>query len=293
MRLAWLAALALPAVGVAGGPAPVAGISAPASELRSSLVAIPAGTFQMGSPEGSTRMSMSALMGGAGSGVAARSDEFPAHSVTISAFEMCSTELTQRQLAAITGEACVKDCDLPVIGIAWDVAAGHLNALTSAENARGGRQRSLCYEGEGKAMALVPGCTGYRLPTEAEWEYAARAGTSTIWPHGDDPSMLKKHAWYGDNAKNKPHPVGQKKPNPWGLYDMFGNAGEWVADWYGPYDASPSVDPIGPASGEYGVLRGGAFVSPARWSRAAVRARWGRIGTGIRTSGVRCARSAT
>jgi formylglycine-generating enzyme required for sulfatase activity len=107
------------------------------------------------------------------------------------------------------------------------------------------------------------GCECYRLPTEAEWEYAARAGTTTEYSFGDDSSLLENYAWYSDNKKGSyAHIVGKKKPNPWGLYDMHGNIWEWVQDSHDCLftDSSPSC-----------VLRGGSWVNPAELCRAAVR----------------------
>ena len=137
------------------------------------------------------------------------------------------------------------------------------------------------------------GATGYRLPTEAEWEYACRAGTQTRWSFGNDHRQLGEYAWYGENSDNEPQPVGRKKPNPWGLYDMHGNVCEWCWDWYGPYPQTPArsamPDPVGPAKpaivavfdqqgsvvkGTARLLRGGSFDGRARFLRSASRLRF-------------------
>ena len=113
------------------------------------------------------------------------------------------------------------------------------------------------------------------MPTEAEWEYACRAGTTTRWSFGDSEDQLRRYAWYGANAWNAgekyAHKVGTKQPNGWGLYDMYGNVWEWVQDRYGSYTSGSQVDPTGPASGSNRVRRGGGFGGTARSVRSALR----------------------
>ena len=113
--------------------------------------------------------------------------------------------------------------------------------------------------------------TGYRLPTEAEWEYACQAGSKGAYCFGDDRSELKKYAWYYENSGGTTHPVGAKKANAWGLYDMHGNVWEWCWDWYGKYPTSPQKNPSGPPAGSYRVLRGGSWSIPAGYCRSAYR----------------------
>jgi len=111
----------------------------------------------------------------------------------------------------------------------------------------------------------------YRLPTEAEWEYACRAGSRQAYSFGPDARELSKYGWYVDNSGGKTHPVGQKKPNSWGLFDMHGNAREWCQDWYGNYTSGMAVDPAGPPRGSIRVIRGGSWDSPAKDLRCAER----------------------
>ena len=107
----------------------------------------------------------------------------------------------------------------------------------------------------------IVGGNGYRLPNESEWEYACRAGSATIYPFGDDKGELGEHAWYSGNADAKSHPVGRKRPNAWGFYDMLGNVWEWCADWYDGnyYRSSPPEDPQGPTRASQRVVRGGGW----------------------------------
>ncbi|GEM_PF-1126206 len=170
-------------------------------------------------------------------------DESPQHWVSLSAFELGQTEVTNAQYRKFKPDHPDND-DKPVAKVNWNDA------------------QAFCEH------------YGYRLPTEAEWEYAARAGSTGRWPFGEDESRLNDYAWYSRNSDNKTHPVGQKQANPWGLYDMAGNVWEWVADWYGPYRADPQTDPTGPTTGDGRVLRGGAFDFVPRLLRSAFRIRY-------------------
>jgi len=136
------------------------------------------------------------------------------------------------------------DPNRPVETVSWDDATAYCAALTERERLAG---------------RIAANCV-YRLPTEAEWEYACRGWTSTRFSYGDDPGYtnLTNYAWYYDNSEGQTHPVGEKLPNPWGLYDMHGNVWEWCQDWWA--DRLPGgivVDPQGPAAGSYRVIRGG------------------------------------
>ena len=128
--------------------------------------------------------------------------------------------------------------DLPVESVSWLDAVKFCNKLSERE------KRTPFYRIDGTEVTLAGG-NGYRLPTEAEWEYACRAKSTTLYPFGDDASKLGEHAWYAGNSESKTHPVGQKLPNAWGLYDMLGNVWEWCADGYDEkyYASSPSADP--------------------------------------------------
>ena len=229
------------------------------------VVWIEPGVFQMGAPEseinetidwcvdlGESRSTCVELFGAEG----------PLHEVEISqGFYLGKYEITQGQWEAVmgttpwAGEDYVQEhSSHPAVYISWyDVQAfiGRLNAAA--------------------------GDSLYRLPSEAEWEYACRAGTTTRWSLGDDVSQLTDYAWYWGNAwhvgERYAHAVGLKRPNAWGLYDMHGNVYEWVQDWYGRdyYNSSPRVDPPGPDIGSARVLRSGDFYVSAQAVRSAVR----------------------
>ena len=172
--------------------------------------------------------------------------------------------------------------------MSWVDTVAYLNRLTELESevrvAKGESALSACYEGSGSEVRWVSGCSGYRLPTEAEWEYAARAGTTTSWSFGEDPAVAGDYAWYSDNSGNKVHAVGDKE-NPWGLSDMHGNVWEWVWDAYDSYKSGKVVNSVGTSR----ALRGGSFYySP--WDLRSARRYWYSPGYRGRSGGFRCAR---
>jgi formylglycine-generating enzyme required for sulfatase activity len=212
------------------------------------FVLIPEGSFQMGS--GITPEELVQRFGGKAESF---NNEYPLHKVTISKpFYLQTTEVTQGQWQTVMGNnpsffnQCGKDC--PVEKVSWNDAQEFIAKLNQIEKTK-----------------------KYRLPTEAEWEYACRAGSTSIFYFGDDGGELGKYAWYEGNSLWKTHPVGRLKPNAWGLYDMYGNVYEWCQDWKDVYPAEPVTDPKGPSSGEHRVLRGGSYVDKARTSRSALR----------------------
>lgn len=212
------------------------------------MVIIPGGWFEMGSNEAN--------------------DETPAHRVWISSFRMDKFEVTQDQFKKyqISDPSHFKNPKHPLEQINWTDAAMYCNERSLAENLQP------CYNEE--TWKCNFDANGYRLPTEAEWEYACRAGTNTKYSFGNDNRKLKTYAWFADNSYGKTHPVGQKRPNPWGLYDMHGNVLEWCNDWYSEdyYEQSPERNPKGPTYGKERVLRGGAWKSSANTARSSYRA---------------------
>ncbi len=196
---------------------------------------IPPGEFLMGSPKSEL----------------GRDDDETQHLVKITkAFYLGAHEVTQEQYERVMGDnpSRSKDAAKPVEMVTWNDAVAFCGKLSDQEGDQ------------------------YRLPTEAEWEYAYRAGTTTAYSFGDDESQLHKHAWFNANSDRTTHPVGKKIPNGWGLFDMHGNVYEWYQDWYAPYgNEKVASDPTGPARGDARVLRGGAFPDLPRNVRAADR----------------------
>ncbi|MCL1915468.1 MAG: formylglycine-generating enzyme family protein [Desulfovibrionaceae bacterium] len=171
--------------------------------------------------------------------------ELPQHKVNISKpFYLGKYQVTQTQWEAVMGSnpSKFKGRNNPVEQVSWDDAQAFIKRL----NAKEGHSR-------------------YRLPTEAEWEYAARAGTSSAYTFGDDKHDLSGYAWYDGNSGDTTRPVGQEQSNGWGLYDVHGNIWEWVQDWHGKkyYANSPETDPKGPSSREYRVFLGGSWYDVA------------------------------
>jgi formylglycine-generating enzyme required for sulfatase activity len=219
------------------------------NSLGMEFVYISPGTFMMGSP----------------SNEPGRDNDEKQHRVTLTqGFYMQTTEVTQGQWKTVMGSnlnraESFKNCgnDCPVENVDWNDTQQFIRKLNQRE-----------------------GSGTYRLPTEAEWEYAARAGSTTAFANGDISGTGKKCSydsnldamgWYCDNSNKKTHPIAQKSPNAWGLYDMHGNVWEWCQDWYGGYPSSSVTDPTGPSSGFKRVRRGGSYAWIAGYCRSACR----------------------
>jgi formylglycine-generating enzyme required for sulfatase activity len=144
------------------------------------------------------------------------------------------------------------DTNRPVEQVRYSEAVAYCAALTKREaDAR-----------------RLPTTYAYRLPTEAEWEYACRAGTTNFFSFGDDAAVADQYAWTLENSDVTTHPIGLKQPNPWGLHDMHGNVWEWTSDWFAEYPATPLTDPSGPAQGQYKVFRGGSWNHAVEFARS-------------------------
>lgn len=219
------------------------------------MVELPGGTFLMGSLESEADRDK---------------DEGPKHRVRLAAFAISATPVTQRLYREILEESPSRftgDDELPVEQVSFVDAARFCNKLSERTGF------ALCYQIEGNEVTWDQRAQGYRLPTEAEWEYACRAGSETAYCFGDDPEQLDEYAWYCGNSENRTHAVGRKRPNGWGLFDLHGNVWEWCWDWYQIYKVTndTSDSPIGPATDSRRVLRGGSFLREPQDLRSASR----------------------
>ena len=212
------------------------------------LVLIPKGKFMMGSPESEVRIA-----------------DATQHEVTISKdYYLGVYEVTQAQYEKmmgknpsrfqgdnLRGDSLRRDStNHPVEQVSWGDAVKFCKKLSDLpEEKKAGRV--------------------YRLPTEAEWEYACRAGSKSAYSFGESSKSLGDYAWFYENSNGQTHPVGEKKANAWGLYDMQGNVWEWCSDWYGQYPKGAVSDPVGPREGSFRVIRGGSYFSEAANCRSA------------------------
>jgi formylglycine-generating enzyme required for sulfatase activity len=198
------------------------------------FVTIPSGTFQIGIPATEPGHSTDGVQ----------------HTVTLSSFALMTTEVTQSQWKELMGSnpSKFKGDDRPVESVSWNDVQDFIAKLNQRDPGR-----------------------NYRLPTEAEWECACRAGSKGRWCFGDDAGQLKDYAWYEANAGDQTHSVGKKRPNAWGFYDMHGNVWEWCQDWYGSYGSGAQRDPQGPDNGYIRVERGGSWNGVAQGLHCAIR----------------------
>ena len=210
-------------------------LSAELNKLINNMVYVSGGTFTMG--------------GTSEQGSDAYDDEKPTHNVTLSSYYICKYEVTQALWRAVMGSnpSNFKGDNLPVECVSWNDCQTFINRLNS-------------YTGR-----------NFRLPTEAEWEFAARGGNYSRHYKYSGSNYIGDVAWYDDNSGNRTHPVGTKQPNELGLYDMSGNVYEWCSDWYGSYSSYSQSDPTGPNSGSNRVFRGGRWGIFAGFCRSSYR----------------------
>jgi formylglycine-generating enzyme required for sulfatase activity len=234
----------------AAQPAAVRPAAPPERPAPANMVRVEGGTFRMGSTNG-------------------YDDEKPVHSVTVKSFYMGKYEVTQKEWVEIMGSnpSNWKGDDLPVENVTWHEVIEYCNKRSLREGL------IPAYRGSGNSVTCDFTASGYRLPTEAEWEYAARGGANGAYLTYEysGSNSVDSVGWYNGNSGSRTHPAGMKLPNDLGLFDMSGNVWEWCWDWDGDYPASARTDPAGPASGSHRVLRGGGWSSSAGNLRSAYR----------------------
>ncbi|ETX03252.1 MAG: hypothetical protein ETSY2_33910 [Candidatus Entotheonella gemina] len=237
------------------------------------MMELPGGQFLMGSPD---------------SDGMARVGEKPQRTVTVSGFRIAVTPVTEELYREVMEQVPppAEQRRLPIVGVRWDEAIQFCNALSERE----GYQP--CYRQVRHRWVCDWHADGYRLPTEAEWEYACRAGTETRYSFGDDPGELDRYAWFDGNSEYQRQEVAQKAPNPWGLYDMHGNVWEWCWDSYKLYsltrvrdwdDLRQFVKP------QWRVARGGSFFHQSEFLRSAYRFKFSPVNQ-LTARGFRCVR---
>ncbi len=227
----------------------------PTESIPLEMVFIPSGSFTMGSPEDEAGRNP---------------DEGPQHQVTLTnSFYMSKYEITQSQWQTVMGNnpAAIRGNNQPVEKVSWFDCIQFCNTLSTLMG------KAPVYDESGDNFNLDT--EGFRLPTEAEWEYACRATTTTRYYWGDDPdnSEIGEYAWYEENSNLTTHIPGMKLPNLWDLFDINGNVWEWCSDWYGPYSANTQTNPTGPQSGTQRSVRGGGWYAEPVELRSAHRER--------------------
>lgn len=217
------------------------------------MVYLPGGGYLMGTDKGNA-------------------DEAPPHQVTVSPFFIDKFEVTHAMFTKVqlpNPSHWQDHPQKPVERVRWRDAKQYCNERSLLENL------TPCYDEKSADWDCDYSANGYRLPTEVEWEYACRAGVDGPYDFGAA-DKLRQHGWFGDNSMDRTHPVGEKKPNRWGIYDLYGNVSEWCEDVYSPnyYQNSPAIDPHGPPNTGQDVkrvMRGGSWKASADMCRATVR----------------------
>lgn len=231
--------------------------------IPAGFIKVQGGSFTMGSPDGF-------------------SDELPLHMVTLSSYCISKTEVTQGQWKAVMGTnpsafTSVGD-NAPLEGVNWYSCIGYCNKLSVSEG------KTPCYNISGNTNpsdwtsgTIICDFTvkGYRLPTEAEWEYASRGGSYSLGYIYSGSDTVYNVAWYNDNSGSTTHVVGAKKANELGLFDMSGNITEWCWDYYGSYSSVSQTNPTGPLSGSFHILRGGSWTNTLMSCRPTLRTNYG------------------